>query len=250
MSQGGAGYPVPVAWLARGAAEASLARFRAELHASRGVEASDDAEVMAWLDEQRAAQRARAEVIPLREVSGWKVEAATGNVRRDDGAFFAVQGLRVSDATGREKSDWEQAIITQDKGGILGFVAHRHAGVMRFLLQAKYEPGNHHGTQLAPTLQATMSNLERDHGGERPLFAEYFTGEREATLVYCTLQNEEAGRFYRKTNCNVVVWVEGEDALLEGAPPQFMWATLSQIRNLCLRDYTANPFVRTVLAPF
>ena len=65
-------------------------------------------------------------------------------------------------------------MIDQPELGWLGFVVRTAGAGVEWLVQAKTEPGNVHGTQLAPTLQATRSNFTRVHGGRPTRFLDLF----------------------------------------------------------------------------
>ncbi|GIR20438.1 hypothetical protein CM15mP35_06990 [bacterium] len=43
-----------------------------------------------------------------------------------------------------------------------------------YLVQARFEPGNYGTIQLGPTLQATFSNFNQEHGGRKPYYSEFF----------------------------------------------------------------------------
>ena len=40
-------------------------------------------------------------------------------------------------------------------------------------MQARFEPGNYGPIQISPTLQATFSNLNQEHGGRKPHYHEF-----------------------------------------------------------------------------
>ena len=67
-------------------------------------------------------------------------------------------------------------------------------------------------------------------------------------VVYRAEHNEEGGRFWRKSNENVVVFVDDE-GVIETDLRMFCWASLSQIKELTLMDNIVSPFVKTILAP-
>ena len=149
----------------------------------------------------------------------------------------------------REVNTWDQPIYNQKEGGKLVLLATEDDGVVWFLLAAKAEPGNVGTLQFAPTIQATWSNLKQVHKGKRPIFSEYLLGEAPARLVYAALHNEDGGRFWKKSNSNEIYFIENARTELAIPEGQFAWATLSQIKQLCLVDNLVNPFVKTIIAP-
>ena len=77
----------------------------------------------------------------------------------------------------REVEDgWEQPIVTQVgfDGGVLGLLRSKRNGVPYYLVEAKAEPGNPDKVQICPTLQATFSNINQNHGGRQPKFVDLF----------------------------------------------------------------------------
>jgi hypothetical protein len=66
--------------------------------------------------------------------------------------------------------------------------------------------------------------------------------------IYRANHNEEGGRFWKKSNENVVVFLDDE-SVIETSLKMYYWASLSQIKNLALMDNVLNPFVKTILMP-
>ena len=234
---------------------ATVDPLRAETH----VEAWKDwstagtlAEAEAWFEAQRAANPMRVVDIPLREVAGWHVDPATGNVRHDRGAFFVVHGVRVSNTAGREVGvgGWDQPMMTQIgfDGGVLGLLRQRRGGVPMYLVEAKAEPGNYQRVQISPTLQATFANLERAHRGRRPHFADWFVGTDRAggQTLWRAWLSEDGGRLHRKRNLGVLVEAPAGAEIV--APPCFRWMSLWQLKALLDRNAIVNPHIRGILA--
>ena len=204
-------------------------------------------EILEWLGEQRRACQMQVDTIPMQDVKHWMVDPATGAISHESGEFFQVIGVHVTNGATREKAEWWQPIIYQKEMGILGIICKRINGVRHYLLQAKAEPGNIHKLQISPTLQATVSNLKRAHGGGRPLFAEYFETPRPGSVIYATYQTEDGGRLYLKTNLNMLVEV-GEDEPAE-IPDNFRWFTMHEIKQLLKYENTVNLHVRSIISP-
>jgi oxidase EvaA len=230
------------------AERAHLDWFRQRLAASRAIEPGDPAPVLAWREQQRAAIQFKADLIGLDEVRGWSRDE-NGNVRHKSGQFFGVEGVRIESGNLREVASWDQPIYTQPEGGILGMISRESTGKgVEFLLQAKAEPGNIGVLQLCPTIQSTWSNIRRAHAGKRPPMVEVLTAENGVRIVYRAEHNEEGGRFWRKSNENVIAFVDDE-RVIETDMTMFYWASLSQIKELALIDNVLSPFVKTILLP-
>lgn len=204
-----------------------------------------NAEVLAWIEERRAAVVTTVSMIPLRDLRKWRIDPATGNIRHETGGFFSIEGIRVATNWG-QVPQWDQPIINQPEIGFLGFIAKKFDGVLHVLVQAKIEPGNINTVQISPTLQATKSNYSQLHKGKRPLYLEYFNGEKEVSLLLDQLQSEQGARFLRKRNRNMIVELAADEHIPTG--PDFAWLTIGQLKYFMQTDNFVNMDTRTVLS--
>jgi oxidase EvaA len=222
--------------------------FRQRLAATRHKEAMDPAPILAWLDKLRAEVVFRASLIAVSDLRKWKRDEG-GNIRHDSGLFFGVEGVRVEAGATREVGGWDQPILTQVEGGLLVLVAREtQTHGIQFLLQAKAEAGNIGILQLVPSMQATWSNLKQAHQGKKPPMTEVLNAERGVKWIYRAEHNEEGGRFWHKSNENVIVFLEDENVITSDLT-MFTWASLSQIRELALVDNVLSTFVKSIIAP-
>jgi oxidase EvaA len=229
------------------AERAHLDWFRERLAASRPIESNDPAPILAWREERRGAINFKAELIPLDNLRDWGRDGH-GNVRHKTGQFFGVEGVRIESGNLREVASWDQPIYTQPEGGVLAMVAREQTGHgVEFLLQAKAEPGNIGILQFCPSIQCTWSNIKRAHAGKRPPLVEVLIADAGVRIVYRAQHNEEGGRFWQKSNENIVVFLEDE-RVIETDLTMFCWASLSQIKELALMDNLLSPYVKTILA--
>jgi oxidase EvaA len=204
-------------------------------------------ELLAWFEDRKRECGMTVDVVKIKDIDRWGVDPDTGFIAHESGEFFEVIGIHVRHSDLREQADWCQPIIYQKEMGILGIICKNIDGVRHYLLQAKAEPGNVGKVQISPTLQATVSNLRRAHGGRKPLFAEYFETPREGTVVYATYQTEDGGRLHLKTNLNMIVEV-GADEFTE-IPENFRWFTMWEIKQLLKYENTVNLHIRSIIAP-
>ncbi|MEU6701242.1 NDP-hexose 2,3-dehydratase family protein [Pseudonocardia sp. NPDC046786] len=196
-----------------------------------------------WFADHARVAGNQVERVPLEQLDGWSAEAGTGTIRHDSGRFFSVEGVHVQVEDGPVPG-WEQPIINQPEVGILGILATEIGGVLHFLMQAKAEPGNVNGLQLAPTVQATRSNYTRVHRGRAVPYLDYFRDRSLARVLVDVRQSEQGAWFLQKRNRNMVVEVVGEVPVVEG----FHWMTLGQIQQLLRVDDLVNMDARTVLS--
>ncbi len=212
-----------------------------------GAEGEADVEhVMRWLEEKRMNYQVNVQEVPISSLEKWVVDPDSGNISHESGKFFSIVGMKVEGAKGREVVSWSQPIMKQKECGILGVIRQRKAGVMRYLLYAKSEPGSIINPQLSPSLQATSSNLLRVHGGHKPRLAEYFEEGGRGKVIVSVEQVEDPSRFYLKTNrCMIVEVPEQEEVPITD---DYIWLTLPQIKILLTKDRVINALLRAVLA--
>ncbi len=221
--------------------------FRGRLAASRAIEPQDPAPILVWLEAHRNSIPFASHLIGLDQVRDWSRDEH-GNLRHISGQFFTIEGARVDGGDVREVASWDQPILTQLDGGLLGMLARETEKGVEFLLQSIAECGNINAFQLGPTIQSTWSNARRAHTGKQPPMLEVFTAEDGIRIVYRANHNEEGGRFWKKSNQNVVAFLD-DDRVIKTNMKMFYWASLSQIRELALIDNVMNPFVKTILMP-
>ncbi|MFO7667379.1 MAG: NDP-hexose 2,3-dehydratase family protein [Desulfobacterales bacterium] len=198
-----------------------------------------------WFLKQRNSVTVDIRKIPFHQLRNWYFHPETGNICHTSGKFFTIQGIDISTNHGA-KTHWEQPIINQPEVGMLGIIAKKINGILHFLMQAKIEPGNINYVQLSPTLQATRSNCSRIHGGNKPLYLDYFTGESDAKIrvLVDQLQSEQGARFLKKRNRNIIIEVLDELPIYDN----FIWLTLGQIKTLMRYDNMVNMDTRTVIS--
>ena len=202
-------------------------------------------EILNWLEEKRRNYQVDTKIIGINELDKWAADPNSGNISHQSGKFFNVIGISISGAKGREVLSWTQPMIHQQECGILGILCKKFNRVRHYLIYAKYEPGNMYKLQLSPTLQATESNLKLAHGGKKPLFAEYFEDETKGKRLVNVVSVEDGGRFYMKTNRNMIVEID-ENEKLE-ITDDFIWLTLPELKILLKMDNIVNSLTRSVL---
>jgi len=219
--------------------------LRERLRVSLAIEPSDPAELLDWLERRRRQVPLKAELIPLRGVANWRQDD-NGNICSAVGEFFRVEGVRVSNAPGsQEISGWDQPIFTQSEGGVLALLCREtpDRGI-EFLLQAKFEAGNIDYLQFCPTIQNTWESIR----AKRAPFAQCLDPGENIRVIYKSKHNEEGSRFWRKSNENMVLFVQDSSQLAIN-DTSHRWASLSQIKQMILLDNVVGPYLRTVVAP-
>jgi oxidase EvaA len=200
-------------------------------------------EALEWLKAENDRINVNIEEIKFSEMPDWYFDGATGNLRHVSGKFFSIEGIHVKTNWGKIP-EWTQPIINQPEVGYLGIITKRFNGILYFLMQAKIEPGNINYVQLSPTIQATRSNYSQVHKGKKPLYLEYFNGEKKSRVLLDQLQSEQGARFLRKRNRNIIVEIEDDIEIYEN----FRWLTLGQIKKMMMNDNIVNMDTRTVIS--
>jgi len=223
--------------------------LRERLRISLAIEQTDPSELLDWLERRRKEVPFSAELIPLAQVENWH-RTGDGNICSSRGRFFAIEGVRVRSTSGvREVSGWDQPILTQAEGGVLAFLCREtpDRGV-EFLLQCKAEPGNIGYVQLCATIQSTWHTIRGMPEARRTPFVELLEPNENVRVIYRSMHNEEGARFWRKSNENMILFVNDSSRLTIDAST-YQWASLSQIKRMMLLDNVVGPYARTVIAP-
>lgn len=137
-----------------------------------------------------------------------------------------------------------QPMILQPEIGILGSLFRRTPGGPQILLQAKTEPGNVSGTQLAPSVQATVSNYTRRHGGKPTPHLEHFLSPTSESVADC-VQSEQGTRFIDKFNRNSSIFLESDRD--EPTASNWSWSGIEDVLSLLRSDFVLNTDLRSVL---
>ncbi len=187
-----------------------------------------------------------SKLISLNQVRDWKKDRK-GNIYHKSKQFFSIEGVRTKMAKNREVKEWDQPILNQLHGGVLAIIAKKTLkNGVQFLLRIRIEPGDDGKLKYCPTFQATKSNVNRAHGGKKPLFFDEIFKNKNTEIIFNTTHSEEGGRFWKKKNQNILLLTK-EKYKLEKISDDCIWMTLSQIKQLALRDNIINPFVKTIL---
>ena len=200
---------------------------------------------LAWMKEMNERVHVKINQVPFSKMRLWHFDSLNGNLVHDSGKFFSIEGIRIKTNWGKV-AEWEQPIINQPEVGFLGIITKKFNGILYFLMQAKIEPGNLNVVQLSPTLQATRSNYSQVHKGKKPLYLEYFNGDKPIKILLDQLQSEQGARFLKKRNRNVIVEID-ENENIE-VYENFCWLTLGQIKYFLQFDNVVNMDTRTVIS--
>lgn len=179
--------------------------------------------------------------ISFNQLEKWHFDAG-GNLCHDSGKFFSIRGIKCN--LGNSKKNNQQIIVNQPEVGILGIIAKKVNGILHFLMQMKFEPGNINQFQLSPSVQATKSNYTAVHMGRAvPLLLRFLSSSQS---LFDISLSEQASRFYKKENRNIIN-LYGESEEIESYP-NFIWLTLGQILDFVKQDNFVNMNTRSILS--
>lgn len=223
-----------------------LINFKKEMDMYAHLENTDIKPILNWISNRQDKVKTVSKLINLEDCTDW-YQDKNDNLYHKSKQFFKVMGVETKGAFGREVSSWTQPILTQKHGGVLAFISRQTKKFgTEFLVNAKIEPGDNSIIKISPSFQATQSNMNRAHGGKRPIFHDIVIQLKNAELIYYTIHNEEGARFWKKSNWNVIVKLNNPfDKRIKGK--NYKWVSLTQLKKLALRDSCVNPFVKTIL---
>ena len=204
----------------------------------------DDNEVESiidWINQKNKSIQVTVNKVSFKDLKDWSF--VNGELEHKTGKFFKIQGLNVKTNYGNI-DEWDQPIINQDEVGYLGFIMKEVSGILKFLVQAKIEPGNINNVQLSPTIQATKSNYTQVHNGRAPYYLEYFQNVKNENILVDQLHSEQGSRFLMKRNRNIIIYVEEDIALHDN----FKWISLGQLNKLLQLNNIINMDARTVIS--
>lgn len=198
-------------------------------------------DLLSWIYTLNKHTHVKIEKTSINENSFWFYDNEKGIIRNKNNSFFSIAGIR-----GYVNNKYiEQPIIIQKEIGYLGIISKDFNGITKYLMQAKIEPGNINCVQISPTIQATKSNFTQKHGGNKPLYLDYFLYSKDYEIIVDQIQSEQSSRFYGKRNRNMIIKVEDDVLILDN---RFKWMTLNEIKKLMRYKNLVNMDTRTVLS--
>jgi oxidase EvaA len=201
-------------------------------------------EIEEWYTKKVNSQSMTVTEIPLKDCDMWEMD--DNKIYHQTSEFFTVKGYRIK-SNKREVDGWSQPMIEQvgKDGGILGIVRKRFDGIPHYLLEAKFEPGNTNLVQISPTLQATFSNINAAHLGNRPHYLKYFLKPDKHKIHFSNWLSEDGGRFLDKRNLNMLIEVVDP---FEVVNDNFIWMSMYQIKECLRKDSWVANSVRSIIS--
>jgi oxidase EvaA len=193
---------------------------------------------------RRNSLTARVLPVPLADLRHWSF-TEDGALAHRTGRFFRVVGAR--DQSDRN-DPLEQPLIEQREVGMLCLFVTQLDGVLHGLVTFKFEPGTPDGIEVAPTVQATRSNYEAAHGGNRVPAAEVALSEEVCTIADA-VQREQESWFLGKVNRNRIILLETQEAVdIARTLPESCWVPIPVLLAAALESRLLNMDLRSVLS--
>jgi oxidase EvaA len=206
---------------------------------------SDFKKVLNWYEKIRKKNKAKVKTIHLEKMKKWNYNKKKGIIVHSSGEFFCIEGKRITNSD-REVKGWDQPFIKQINynGGIIGLVRSNIDGIPHYLIDAKFEPGNYNEIQLSPSLQATYSNLNRIHKGEKNKVAnKYFKKDYKTIRKFWV--TEDGGRLFKKRNLHWIIQYKGK---INIPGKTYRWITLWELDKFIKLGYFVGPHLRSILS--
>ncbi len=202
------------------------------------------AELVQWLDDQKAANHMRVKREGLNTLKEWGLDQS-GYFSHEQRRFFRIIGINVT-SEGREISTWTQPILVNPESGIIGLLTRRHAGERQFLMQAKVEVGNRTVVQLGPTVQFTPANYIGNPKLAKPfMFDEFFSPTRLA-VAFQSYQSEEGARFFKEAHLHRILELPAHENLQ--LPADFRWVGETDLRVMLHMGEQVNSCARSIIS--
>lgn len=198
-----------------------------------------------WFYNIKKKNKSSIKNIHLEKMNKWEYNSKKGIIYHKSKEFFVVEGKRITNAN-REVRSWDQPFLTQVgyKGGIIGLVRTNINGMPHYLVDAKFEPGNYGKIQLSPSLQATYSNLDQIHEGEKNLIVQKFF-KKEFKTIRKFWVTEDGGRLYLKRNLHWIIQYYGKKI---DTGKTYKWMTLWEIQQFINKGSLVGPHLRSILS--
>jgi len=212
--------------------------------ANCSIDPSALAEIVQWLDDQKANNHILVKRTGLKTLNEWHLDHQ-GYFSHDERRFFRIIGIKVS-STSREISSWAQPILVNPRQGIIGLLTRKIHGDRQYLMQAKAEVGNRSLVQLGPTVQFTPGNYIGNSRLTKPFLFDEFSFPTRYAVLHESSQSEEGARFFRENHLHRILEMPA-DVELE-LPEDFRWVSETHLRFFLHLGEQVNSCARSVIA--
>ena len=200
-------------------------------------------DIIQWMTSLKFKYELGVNSIGISKMKYWVYD---GNVlRHEDNKYFDVIGVRV-EIGNREVISWDQPMVRSAQEGLMGFIVKKINGIYHFLVQAKLEAGNFDIVEMAPTVQCLTGNYRKGKNEYTIPYLEQVLNAPNENIWYSSYQSEEARRFYKEQNFNIIVEV-GDEFPIE-VEENYCWMTLNQMLSFVTYNNYLNIAARSLLS--
>ena len=179
-----------------------------------------------------------AKKVALKEGEAWALH--DGAIVHKNRGFFSVIGARFD---GMRFAD--SVFLYQPQSAIAGLLGKMEGAGASFLLQTRVEPGLVNGAQLAPTVQSTLANYLRLHGGHPTPNIDYFTSYKADAKPHCESSQCDLGeRYLMKVKRSSVIEVSADLP----ATGTLVWVSATELRAAVMESLYLDMDLRSLLA--
>ena len=197
-----------------------------------------------WFSSANKLSKPRVYQIDIKKLKKWNFAETT--IHHTSNKFFNFKYYEIQSNDGKISETYYSPFIIQKEVGILGILAKKFKNEYKYLLQAKFEPGNINKIQISPTLQATKSNYTKVHKGKSANFVSFFLNAIiKKNYIFKKKLPEQGTRYINKFNQNIIIEIKNEYIKV---PKNFLWVSKNEIKNLLKKNNLLNMDTLSVLS--
>ena len=182
--------------------------------------------------------------VDLKKIKNWNFKK--DKIHHISNRFFSIKYYEVKNKFRKKSSIFYSPFIDQKEVGILGILIKKFKNDYKYLLQAKFEPGNINKIQISPTLQATKSNYTKVHKGKKANFVNLFLNAlNKKNYIFKKKLPEQGTRYLNKYNENIIIKIKNEKFEI---PKGFLWVNKDEIKELLKKNNLINMDTLSVLS--
>lgn len=197
-----------------------------------------------WFKSANDFSKPKIFIIDIKKLKKWNFTERA--IHHESNRFFNFKYYKVLSKIGNISKLFYAPFIVQREVGILGILIKKFKNEYKYLLQAKFEPGNINKIQISPTLQATKSNYNKVHKGKKADFVNFFLNAiNKRNYIFNKKLPEQGTRYINKYNQNIIIETKNNNIKV---PKNFLWLTKKEIKELLKKNNLLNMDTLSVLS--